>query len=56
MEIRMAALAEFHKSGAKEPFLWNRAAAAAGRNRKAVDLSDIIAGSRPSQAFREFPA
>ena len=34
VEIRMAAMAEFRKSGAKEPFLWN-CAAAARRNRKA---------------------
>ena len=41
VKIRMAAMAEFHKSGAKEPFLWNCAAAAARINRKAVYSADI---------------
>ena len=35
-------MAEVHKSGAKEPFLWNHAATAAGRNRKAVASADSI--------------
>ena len=34
-------MAEFRKSGAKEPFLWN-CAAAARRNRKAVSSADIM--------------
>ena len=41
MKIRMAAMADFHKSGSREPFLWNRAAAA-GRNRKALSSADSI--------------
>ena len=36
VEIRIETMAEFHKSGSKEPFLWNCAATAARRNRKAV--------------------
>ena len=35
-------MAKFHKSGSKEPFLWNCAATAARRNRKAVYSVDII--------------
>ena len=41
-KIRAAAMAEVHKSGSKEPFLWNRAATAAGRNRKAAASVDSI--------------
>ena len=41
-EIRIVTMAEFHKSGSKEPFLWNCAAAAARINRKAVYSVDII--------------
>ena len=42
MEIRIVTMAEFHKNGSKEPFLWNCAAAAARINRKAVYSVDII--------------
>ena len=42
MEIRIATMAKFHKSGSKEPFLWNCAATAARINRKAVYSVDII--------------
>ena len=42
VEIRIATMAAFHKSGSKEPFLWNCAATAAQRNRKAVSSADII--------------
>ena len=41
-EIRIATMAKFHKSGSKEPFLWNCAATAARINRKAVYSVDII--------------
>ena len=42
VEIRITTMAEFHKSGSKEPFLWNCAATAARINRKAVYSADII--------------
>ncbi|MGM9577918.1 MAG: hypothetical protein ACI3VS_00910, partial [Evtepia sp.] len=42
VEIRIATMAEFHKNGSKEPFLWNCAAVAARINRKAVYSVDII--------------
>ena len=42
VEIRIVTMAEFHKNGSKEPFLWNCAAAAARINRKAVYSVDII--------------
>ena len=35
-------MAKFHKSGSKEPFLWNCAATATRINRKAVYSVDII--------------
>ena len=35
-------MADFQKSGSREPFLWNRAAVAAGRNRKALSSADSI--------------
>ena len=53
VEIRMAAMAEFHKSGAKEPFLWN-CAAAARRNRKAVSSAGIIIRSFGGKGKRSF--
>ncbi len=34
-------MAEFHKNGSKQPFLWNYAVAAARINRKAVYSVDI---------------
>ncbi|MDY3985805.1 hypothetical protein [Dysosmobacter sp.] len=42
VEIRIVTMAEFHKTGFFEPFLWNCAAAAARINRKAVYSVDII--------------
>ena len=42
VEIRIETMAKFHKSGSKEPFLWNCAATAARINRKAVYSVDII--------------
>ena len=42
MAIRIVTMAEFHKNGSKEPFLWNCAAAAARINRKEVYSVDII--------------
>ena len=42
VEIRIVTMAEFHKSGPFEPFLWNCAATAARINRKAVYSVDII--------------
>ena len=50
VEIRIVTMAEFHKSGPFEPFLWNCAATAAGINRKAVYSVDIIIG----QAVRKY--
>ena len=44
VEIRIETMAKFHKSGSKEPFLWNCAATAARINRKAVYSVDIIVG------------
>ena len=41
VEIRIVTMAEFHKSGLFEPFLWNCAATAARINRKAVYSVDI---------------
>lgn len=41
VEIRIVTMAEFHKNGLKELFLWNCAAAAARINRKAVYSVDI---------------
>ncbi|MGN8874613.1 hypothetical protein [Pseudoflavonifractor sp. HCP28S3_F10] len=41
VEIRIVTMAEFHKNGPFEPFLWNCAAAAARINRKAVYSVDI---------------
>ena len=41
VEIRIVTMAEFHKNGSKQPFLWNCAATAARRNRKAVSSVDI---------------
>ena len=46
MEIHIAAMAEFHKNGLKEPFLWNCAAYAARINRKAVYSADITIGPK----------
>ena len=43
VEIRIETMAKFHKSGSKEPFLWNCAATAAQINRKAVYSVDIMA-------------
>lgn len=42
VEIRIVTMAEFHKNGSFELFLWNCAAAAARINRKAVYSVDII--------------
>ena len=50
MEIRIAAMAEFHRSGIKEPLLWNCAAAAAGINRFAVYSADIIIPAFPEKS------
>ncbi|MDD6605549.1 MAG: hypothetical protein PUE96_06490, partial [Oscillospiraceae bacterium] len=44
VEIHIVTMAEFHKSGLFEPFLWNCAATAARINRKAVYSVDIIIG------------
>ena len=38
---RIVTMAEFHKNGSKQPFLWNYAVAAARINRKAVYSVDI---------------
>ena len=45
-------MAKFHKSGSKEPFLWNCAATAARRNRKAVYSVDIILMGEQYQYLR----
>ena len=50
VEIRIVTMAEFHKSGLSEPFLWNCAATAVRINRKAVYSVDIIIG----QAVRKY--
>ena len=50
-EIRMVTMAEFHKNGSKQPFLWNCAAIAAGRNRKAVYTVDIIIMDFPEKSI-----
>ena len=44
-EIRIVTMAEFHKGGSFEPFLWNCAATAARINRFAVYSVDIIIDS-----------
>ena len=44
VEIRIVTMAEFHKNGSKEPFLWNCVATAARINRKAVYSVDIKIG------------
>ena len=63
VEIRIVTMAEFHKSGPFEPFLWNCAATAARINRKAVYSVDIIVadtliklkpGLRPAAGSRAF--
>ena len=51
MEIHIDAMAEFHKNGFKEPFLWNSAAYAARINRKAVYSVDITS-VRPQRHLR----
>ena len=42
VEISIVTMAEFHKSGLFEPFLWNCAATAVPINRTAVYSVDII--------------
>ena len=53
-EIRIVTMAEFHKNGSKEPFLWNCAATAARINRFAVYSVDIIVQEKGGSVHR-FP-
>ena len=54
VEIRMAAMAELHKSGAKEPVSWSCAAAAARRNRKAVSSADSMIAQSGENGKEQF--
>ena len=47
VEIRIVTMTGFHKNGSFEPFLWNCAGIAAGRNRRAVSSAVIIIGHFP---------